>query len=628
MELNDSENLFQEFPAVSTKDWEEQINRDLKGADYAKSLIWQTPEGFPVKPYYTIEDLDGLGHMNTLPGEFPFIRGFSKGGNQWTIRQDILSTSIDEANKTARDAIGRGAQAIGFNAGEIINHRQIQVLLNGIDLEQTAIHLFGSRSYPLTAELLFYEIDRQGIDPNLVTGSIDFDPLSYLMVHGDFYISFPNNLEEAIYLVKNFSRKAPRFKAISVNGNRFQDAGSTLVQELAFTLASGNEYLAGLTEKGLTPDAVAPRILFSFALGSSYFLEIAKLRAARLLWSKIVEQYQPEKKVSCRMNIHGVSARWNKTIFDPYVNMLRTTTEGMSGVLGNADSITIHPFDDSYHTPGSLGERIARNQQLIFKEESCLDKVADPAAGSYFIESMTDSMASQAWSLFKEVEERGGMVESIKQNFIQESVAQSRKQKEKDIARRSLLLLGTNQYPGLTDKMLDKIETRTSNGDNEVRSTYKRILPFRAAEPFEKLRLDMERHIASGNKEPAIFLFTIGNLSKLRARAGFTTNFFGCAGYRIIDNPCFPTVDMGVKAALKSQAEIVVICSSDEEYGTIGPDIIRKLKEKRSTLQVVVAGFPTEIVEQLKLAGVDGFIHIKSNLLEELASYHKRLGIK
>ncbi len=627
MELNDSKTLFNEFPPVSVEQWEEKIRMDLKGANYAKTLIWETPEGFPVKPYYTSEDLDGLDYLKTLPGEFPFIRGYKNGGNHWLIRQDIPSTKVGTANKKALDAIRHGAQAIGFNAREITNHQQIRELLNGIDLTKVAIHFFGSLSYPLTAELWLYEIDRLGVDPSLIKGSINFDPLSYLLTHGDFYISLANNLDESEYLVKNMQKKLPQIKVINVNGYLFQDAGSTLVQELAFALASGNEYLARLTERGVSPDTIASRIGFTFALGSNYFLEIAKLRAARLLWSRIVEQYHPKDLSSCRMHIHCVTAQWNKTIFDPYINMLRTTTEGISGVLGNADSISILPFDIPYQDSEPFGDRIARNQQLIFKEESYLDKVVDPAAGAYFIENLTDSIASHAWRLFQEVEERGGMIESIKQNCIQDAVAKSRLQKESDFARRKLLLLGTNQYPGFTDKMLDKISTELPDNP-ETTSAYAKMHPFRAAESFEKLRLETERYIASGNKAPTVFLFTMGKLAMLRARAGFSTNFFGCSGYRIVDNPGFRTIDDGVSKALESEAEIIVICSSDDEYKMIVPEITHQLKQQRASLIVVVAGYPVEIIEELKKAGVDGFIHSKSNLLEELRSYQYQLGVK
>jgi len=627
MEFTDSDILFNEFLPVTTAEWEEKIRQDLKGVDYTRKLIWNTPEGFPVKPYYREEDLKDLGYLKTLPGEFPFIRGFRNGGNDWIIRQDIPSPSVEEAHDIALDAISRGARAIGFNARELTTHQQMQRLLDGIDLSKTAIHFFRSRSYPLTTEILLYEISRQGTDPACVTGSINFDPISYLLMHGDFYISFANDLEEADYLIARLQKKLPHYKVITVNGYRFQDAGSTLVQELAFALAAGNEYLSGLTEKGFPVDALASRISFTFALGPSYFLEIAKLRAARLLWSTIVDQYRPENRESCRMQIHCMTARWNKTLSDPYVNLLRTTTEGMSGALGNTNSLSMLPFDIPFETPGPFAERIARNQQLILKEESYIGNVADPAAGSYFIETLTDSMAAHAWDLFLQVEECGGMVEAVKQGFVQDIVTESRRQKETDLAQRKLLLLGTNQYPNQLEKMLDKSREEGTDQD-EKPSLYKKMPAFRVAGPFEKLRLATERYAASGHPKPAVFLFTIGDPVMLRARAGFATNFFGCAGYRIIDNPGFETIDQGVKKALVSKAEIVVICSSDNEYKQIAPEIARKLKVQRPSLLVVVAGYPEAILEELQQAGVDGFIHLKSNVLEELITYQHRLGVQ
>jgi len=632
MGFSESDKLFQDFPPVSAEAWDERVIKDMKGADYAKRLIWESPEGFPVKPYYTCEDLKGLEYLNTLPGRFPFIRGFRTGGTHWTIRQDIQTSHVESANSAALNAIRSGAQAIGFNVNEINDQRQMRTLLDGIDLEKTAIHFFGSPTYLNSSEWLLNEIGFRGSDPNLITGSVDFDPLGYLLLHGDFNTSFEKDLDEAETLMKTLERKLPGFKTIGVNGFLFQDGGSTLVQELAFALATGNEYLARLTDRGLSPDLVAPRILFSFALGSSYFMEIAKLRVARLLWSVIAEQYKPVDLASCRMNIHAVTARWNKTIFDPYVNLLRTTTEGMSGALGNADSISILPFNIPEGFTDPFAERIARNQQLILKEEAYIDKVADPSAGSYFIEKMTDSMAFHAWELFKQVEELGGMTEAITQGFVQDIVATARKQKEMDLARRKLLLLGTNQYPDLNERLAEKGKSEIKGSESPAiekdLTTFKRILPFRAAEPFEKLRLDTERYVASGKKQPEVFLFTYGNLAMFRARAVFATNFFGCAGYRIIDNNGFNSIDQGVSEALESRAEIVVICSSDPEYSGIVPEITRKLKVGSPSILVIVAGYPSEIIDELKQAGVDGFVHLKSNLLEELTSYQHRLGVK
>ena len=624
---DDKKKLFEEFPPVSSKEWEEKIHSDLKGADYTKRLIWNTPEGFSVKPYYRSEDLQELEYLKTLPGEFPFVRGGKTEGNDWVVRQDISTPDATEANKLAFEAIKCGAQAIGFNANEITTHKQIEQLLKRIDLSAIGIHFVHSRSYPLTSELLVYEVDNRKENIQQITGSLNFDPISYLLVQGDFYISWDSNMQEASYLIDTLQKRLPLFKAININGYRFQDAGSTLVQELAYSLASGNEYLAGLSEKVIDPEEIASRMTFTFALGPSYFMEIAKLRAARLLWAKIVEQYKPARIESCAMDIHCVTASWNKTIFDPYVNMLRTTTEGMSGALGGADSISILPFDIAYEKSNSFAERIARNQQLIFKEESYLDKVVDPSAGSYVVENLTNSIAFHAWNLFKLIEEKGGIIECIKSGFIHDSIYESRQQKEMDIAKRRSLVLGTNQYPNLNENMLDKISIEIK--EEEVKtSTYKRMTNFRAGMVFEQLRLATERYVEEGNKQPSVFLFTMGNLAMMRARAGFATNFFGCAGYQVIDNSGFASIDDGIEAALVSEAEIIVICSSDDEYPKITPEIIRKLKADNSRKMIIIAGDPKAIGEDLKMAGVDGFIHIRSNLLEELKKYQSRLGIQ
>lgn len=626
MKNTDSDDLFREFPPISTGEWEEKIRKDLKGADYTRKLIWDTPEGFPVKPYYRAEDLSGLGYLNTIPGEFPFLRGFRNGGNNWTIRQDIPASDPAEANRTAIDAIDRGAGAIGFNAGELDTHLKMKELLGGIDLSVTEIHFFRAPDYHLTTEIFLHETDRRGVDPTLIKGSMNFDPIARLLADGDTGISFEKKLEDAALLVEKLKKRLPCFKAININGYRFQDAGSTLTQELAFALASGSEYLTGLTERGIAVDDLTPRISFTFALGPSYFMEIAKLRAARLLWSTIVNQYGPETMESCRMFIHCLTARWNKTLFDPYINLLRTTTEAMSGILGNANSLAVMPFDAPLGTPVHFAERLARNQQLILREEAFLDKVVDPSAGSYFIENLTDSLAAHAWELFCRTEGMGGMAEAVKKGFIQDTVAASRRQKEGDIARRKLLLLGTNQYPELSERMADKAPV-TREDRVEIDSVSKRMKPFRAAEPFEKVRLATERYIASGNRQPTVFLFPMGNLVMQRARAGFAANFFGCAGFRIIDNPGFGTIGQGVKEAIGSEADIVVLCSSDEEYAAFVPEVIRTLKLTVPSILVVIAGNPATLPEELRVAGPDGFINVKSNMLEELQGYQRLLGV-
>jgi methylmalonyl-CoA mutase len=625
MDLNESkDNLFNEFPPVTTAEWEEKIKADLKGADYEKKLIWKTEEGFSVKPYYRTEDLAGLEYLQSLPGEYPFVRGIKKGHNDWIIRQDINTDNLHDSNRIALHAIQCGAEAIGFCAREITTHKQMHQLLNGVDLTRTRIHFIASRSFPLTLELFLYEVSNRGLLPENIIGSLNFDPASFLLLHGDFYVSWENNIDEAVYLIKTIRKRLPGFRTITINGQYFSNAGSTLVQELAFSLASANEYLAALTSKGLEVDAITPLMLFSFGTGSAYFPEIAKLRAARLLWSTLVQQYHPVSPGAAKMFIHSSTSSWNKTVTDPYVNMLRTTTEGMSAAIGNADSISVLPFDKPFREPDDFSERIARNQQLILKEEAYLDKVADPSAGSYFIENLTHSIAFHAWELFKKVEEKGGMIECIKSGFIQDEISMSAQKKQQDLANRKAIMIGTNQYPDLTEKLPEALlNPEPSKG--ETASTYRKLNIYRGSEAFEKIRLATEAHVVKGNKRPSVFLFTIGNLAIRKARAMFTTNFFGCAGYEIADNDGFCSVEEGTAAALASGAEIIVLCSSDEEYKTIAVEAVTGLKRQKPGAIVMVAGYPKENIESLMEAGVDDFIHIRSNLLETLQKYQKVL---
>ena len=618
--------LFPEFPPVDTAAWEAKIQEDLKGGDYEKKLIWKTGEGFDVRPYYRAEDLSGLESISCLPGQAPNVRGNHAGGNPWLIRQDIAASGIREANRMARSAADCGADALGLKSNEVTSHRELSELLEGIDLTKTQVNFISAKSYPLTLEFLIYEIKQRGIDGTALKGSVNFDPISYLLLHGDYYIGRDNDFEEAEYLINIAREHLPSFRVITVNGHYFQDAGSTLVQELAFTLASACEYLSGLTDRGLSPDEIAPHMMLSLATGPNYFLEIAKIRAARLLWSRMADHFGVKEDASRQIHIHATTAQWNKSVYDPYVNMLRTTTESMAAALGTADSVTTLPFDRSYRDADDFSSRIARNQQLVLKEESYLDKIADPAGGSYYIETLTESIAKHAWDLFLQVEEKGGMLACIKSGFIQDEIGKSRAKKEADMAQRKITVLGTNQFPNLAETMADAI---TVNGftPDETATPVQRLKPFRVAEPFEALRLATEKHVAAGNKRPSVFLFTIGNLAMLRARAGFASNFFGCAGYEIIDNAGFATPEAGVEAALASAAPIVVICSSDEEYTALVPTIAGSLKVASPAVKVVVAGYPKDQIEQFRSAGVDGFIHVRSNLLETLAEFQQSLSI-
>ena len=640
-----NDKLFGTFPPVSTSEWEARITADLKGADYQKKLVWKTSEGFDVKPYYRDEDTKGIDYINAGPGEYPFVRGNNTGDNNWQIRQDIDTDDASEANRLAIDAVKRGATGLGLVAADLETEQDVEELLKGLCPSEVEIHFGAAPSYPGLLKLLASYAKSQKLPHTKLKGSFDFDPISYLLLNGDFWKSEKSDMGQVATMVKLGLELMPSMKVINVNGHYFNSAGATMVQELGFSLASGTEYLSLATAAGISVDDIAPRMMFSFGVGSNYFLEIARLRAARLLWAKIVEQYKPALEASMQMYIHCNSSAWNKTLYDPYVNLLRTTTEAMSAIIGGTQSLNILPFDTFYKDSDEFSNRLARNQQIILKEEVYLDKVVDPAAGSYYIENLTQLIADAAWKVFLQIEEKGGMLEAVKSGFVQDLVEVSAGLRLDDIANRRLIQLGTNQHPNPEEQMLEKInfaeedemledeiyaddDTEVEDDeDDEEPTTYKKLVLFGGSDAFDQLRLATEQHVAEGNKKPSVFLLNIGNLAMRKARAMFTTNFFGCAGYEILDNSGFGSVDEGVKAALDSNAEIVVICSSDEEYATLGTEIAQKLRAANNDLILVVAGYPKEILETLKQAGIDEFIHIRSNLLESLEAYQEKLGI-
>lgn len=354
-------------------------------------------------------------------------------------------------------------------------------------------------------------------------------------------------------------------------------------------------------------------------------MEIAKFRAARWLWAQIVAQYKPSCDCSAKMVAHATTSEWNMTIYDAHVNLLRSQTEAMSAALGGADSITVLPFDVAYQDSDDFSERIARNQQLLLKEECHFDKVADPAAGSYYVEVLTDSLADVAWKLFLEVEEAGGFTALADKGEIQKAVNASATARQKAVATRRETLLGTNQFPNFTEVAGNKIKKDDTCGcgcgcgcsDEEKAITT--LNGSRGSSEFEALRLATEK----SGKTPKVFMLTIGNLAMRLARSQFSSNFFACAGYKVIDNLGFETVEAGVEAAIKAGAEVVVLCSSDDEYTELAPAAYKALNGRA---EFVVAGAP-ECAEELKAQGITQFINVRSNVLETLKAFNAKLGI-
>lgn len=628
--MDKKKRLFEQFPPVSTQQWMEKINADLKGADFNKKLIWKTRDGLSVMPFYRQEDLDSLPHSTLLPGDFPFARGMQTDGNNWFIRQDITVTDYADANARALDILMRGVTSLGFiiTDPESVTPETVEQLLKGIHLESIELNFsIAGRAKELLASLQTH-LGKAGTDLTQVHIIISADPLGRLAANGKLCVPVEQGLDYLADLIRE-AEATPGIKCLEPAGTLFSNAGAGPVAELAYTLSLGNEYMAVLTERGLRPETAAGAMRFTLGIGPDFFPEIAKLRAARMLWAKIVEAWSEEEEgktrlqsgVTALMHIHAVTGRWNKTLFDPYVNMLRTQTEAMSAVLGGAESVTVEPFDAVFRTAGEFPERIARNQQLLLMEEAHLGRVADPGAGSYYIEELTAMTAREAWKTFLEIENEGGFLEALRKGIIQNRISKAAATRKADMAKRKEVLLGTNQYPDFREKKSpehdpEKLFTEYKPSQDEV---VKPIIPSRGAVEFEKLRLATEK----SGRRPLVFMLTIGDLAMRRARAQFSSNFFAVAGYEVKDNNGFETITEGVNAAMEAKADIITICSSDDEYATLAKEAYEAIAGKAV---FVVAGNPP-CTDDLKAAGVEHFISIRSNVLETLQMFNRILGI-
>ena len=613
------EKLFSEFAPVSTEEWMAKITADLKGVPFEKKLVWKTGEGFNVNPFYRAEDIEGLKTTESLPGEFPYVRG-TKQDNDWRVRQNIEVCCFKGANEKALDLLTKGVTSLGFIIkGDEVNEENIATLLEGICPASVELNFntCNCKAEKLIGILADY-FKGKGVDAEKCYGSVNYDAFKKPLVKGK------ENSEwvEGAAAVLKAGQALPNYRVLAVNAFLFNNAGAYISQELGYALAWGNELMAKLTEAGFTADEVAKKIKFNLGISSNYFMEIAKFRAARWLWAEIVAAYKPACECACKMVAHAQTSEWNMTVYDAHVNLLRSQTEAMSAALAGVDSITVRPFDKIYQTPDDFSERIARNQQLLLKEECHLDKVVDPSAGSYYVEVLTNSLADVAWKLFLEVEEKGGFSVAVNAGEIQNAVNASNVARKKAVATRREILLGSNQYPNFTEVAADKIQEKGScccGGGHCGEATIPALDFSRGASEFEALRMTTEK----SGKTPKVFMLTIGNLAMRLARSQFSANFFGCAGYKIIDNLGFDTVEAGVEAAVKAGAEIVVLCSSDDEYAEFAPAAYKALAGRA---EFVVAGAPA-CADDLKAQGIDQFVNVKSNVLETLKAFNAKLGI-
>ena len=600
-----TEKLFKDFPPVSTQQWEEQIHKDLKGADYDRKLVWRTSGGFSVRPYFRDEDLKEIPYLDTVPGQHPFLRG-TRPDNNWLIRQGFtVKGSLERLNERVLNALDRGVESIGFRLDKKKDYaeKDLEVILKGVFLPAVEISFEGvSCEKPQVLNAFLNYIKTKCIDPFQVRARFEFNPL------GEAYSCGQNPSGESLDVLKTLIENCseyPHIRVTCIRGYDYRNNGSGIVQELAFSMAMGNEYIRILKEKGMDQSMAIRSIHFHTGIGSHYFLEIAKFRAARVFWSRIAEEQGIKEPEDQKIRLHATTNFWNQTAYDMYVNLLRGTTQAMSAAIAGVDSLEVTPFDRVIREGNDFSDRLARNIQIILKEEAHFERVTDPAAGSYYVENLTKSILAESEKIYHQLMEKGGFSSKNGREWVSETIRDARERSLKSLASRKEILVGINQYSDSGVKAPKELSEATAEQW------------MRAAAPFEKLRLQTDKAF----KTPQVFLLTFGNLAMCRARAQFSANFFGVAGYRIIDNNHFASLEEGIQAAVRSGARIVVACSSDEEYCGAVPLIARTLGDN---IILTVAGDPA-CKEELIKEGVTHFISLRSNVLETLLQYHKEM---
>jgi methylmalonyl-CoA mutase len=578
----EAEHLLDEFPAVGSETWEDVIHKDLKGADYAKKLIWQSPEGIAVKPYYRREDTASL-KIDQAPGSFPYLRSTRANGD-WRIREEIEAKEPEEANRDAQNALAAGAEEISFSRVVIRNSSDLNLLLVNLD---APLHFENGDDV-----LMGLLMERLKARPDSKQISIGLNPLAN------------PELTAATIL------KAPlALVPFTIHGEHLEEAGANAVQELAFLLAAGIDYLAESDARGIEIDRAAASVSFDFSIGASYFFQIAKFRAFRMLWANAVESFGGSRE-SAKARMNARTSLWNKTIYDSHVNVLRTTTEAMSAVIGGVDSVCVAAFDDCYKTPDEGSRRLARNTQIMLKHEALLAQVADPGAGSHYLEAITDSIAREAWKTMQQIEAAGGYRKAQAAGMLDRALEASGKAREKAVASRRRVFTGTNQYADAVEKAFGRIEESHLHTGRRGTAIY------------EQLRLRTEQHAAQVGKTPKVLLAEFGDVKMRGARSAFASNFFACAGFKIATQRVTSADEI---AAV--DGDLIVLCSSDAEYFDMAAGSILKLKAAGRETPVLVAGNP-ESAEQLRAAGVADFIHVRSNPVEVLTNWQQRLGME
>ena len=708
----DNRRLLSEFPYPDYEQWRQLVEQQLKGAPFEKKMLTPTLEGITLQPIYRREDIEKIEAAGSLPGFSPFTRGSAPLGHTvggWHVAQaisypspedfhealqndiergqDAVNMPLDLAVRRGKDPDSAGVEEVSYGGVSAASADDLMTALQGIDLSSIPFYTdAGSSALPF-AVLLLAALQRSNTDPARLRGLAGGDPLAQFVTEGNLPTSLDQVFDEMAFLSRWAGDDAPGLKTIGVSDHPYNNAGASVTESLAFSLATAVEYLRQMESRGISVNDAASRVVFSLSVGPSLFMEIAKLRAARELWAQIIQAAAGNDSAQ-RMTIHVRTSSANVTEIDPYVNMLRTTGEAFAAVVGGCDSLHVGFFDQAVRQPDQFSRRIARNTQLILRHESHLDRIIDPAGGSYFIESLTNELAQKTWQLFQMIEKQGGMLKALASGFPQGRCSGTAAKRADAVAHRTDVLVGVNRYaneheePLESDafdrkafgvvraetlmlkkataehqaaiRLLNKVKMMEAVSDKkkmqglieaavhgatlgEIVSVLRKdasggssiepLKPFRPSEAFERIRRATEAYRRRTGSVPEVFVASVGAYSKIKTRQDFVAEFFHMAGFKVIAARGYGSTEEAARVAIASSAPIVVICSTDEAYPDIVPKLTDMVRDANANTIVVVAGFPLNEVEYYRKKGVDDFIHVRADAVEVLTRLGKKLGV-
>jgi methylmalonyl-CoA mutase len=696
--------LLEDFPPVGYDTWRPLAEADLNGAAFEQKLVTHTYEGIDIQPVYTRRDQPGEGDPEGFPGQPPFVRGSRPRGavqTGWDLRQEHARPDLHAANQEILEDLQGGVTSLllrldlaarsGLDpddpaAGELAGRDGLMVyhvadldrVLAGVHLDMIGVTLEAGAAFLPATAVLAALWRRRGVGPEQARGAFNADPLAVLARDGQLPVPAETALAQMAELAAWTAKNYPHVTAVRVGTAPYHHAGATAAQDLAFGMATAVEYLRAMTRAGIDLDTAARQILFSISVGTHHFLAIAKLRAARRLWSRVVQACGGTPAAGA-MRIHSRVSKRVLTLRDPYVNLLRNTVACFAAGVGGAEAITSVPFDAVSGLPDSQARRIARNTALILQEEAHLHRVIDPPGGGWYLDWLTEQVAEKAWGIFQQVEHGGGMQSALRTGWVAQQIDSAFAPRAKDLARRKEGITGVSEFPNVGEAPVvrpapDRAALRGAAARRVARERIAdcgfhlqvngakaplrdpqavvelaeqgasvgqlaRALGFHAeptaipplaphpfARPFEVLRYASDVWQAAHGARPRVFLASMGPVAHYTARATYARNFFEAGGFQVIDAGGFKDAEAAAAAFARSGAKVAVICSSDKLYPDVVPQLVPKLKAVGAR-SVVLAGNPGASEAAWRAAGVDRFIFIKCDVLATLSQMLREEGV-